>query len=138
MMKVIWRRGVGFTIPGGFTNQYLTSDGRLPRRVHFCVSAHKNSNNKHTCLDKGSDRKNWLWEGFWVRVCDCVCVWVWSGSVCVSVCLCSVWCVCCVFCFWCVLCVVCCVSCVFCMFPRYSTIQHRMCKSLLHTSSWPR
>jgi hypothetical protein len=38
---------------GGFTNPYLTSDGGLPRRVHFCVPAYKNSNNKQSCLDKG-------------------------------------------------------------------------------------
>jgi hypothetical protein len=77
----------------GFTNSYLTSDGGLPRRVHFCCSAHKNSNNKHTCLDKGFGLGKLalgrvLCERLCVFVCVCVCLFM-----CVSVCLCVCVCV---------------------------------------------
>ncbi len=94
-----------FIITGGFTNPDLTSDGGLPRRVHFCVSAQKKSTNKHICLDKGFGLgKLALGRVLGESVCVCVCVCVWC-----------VWCVCCVFCVWCVLCVVCCVLCVLCV-----------------------
>ena len=43
----------GFNNTGRFTNPDLTSDGGLPRRVHFCVLAHKNSNHKSVCLERG-------------------------------------------------------------------------------------
>jgi hypothetical protein len=74
----------------GFTNSYLTSDGGLPRRVHFCCSAHKNSNNKHTCLDKGFGLgKLALGRVLCERVCVfvCVCVFVYVCE-CVSLCVC--------------------------------------------------
>ena len=76
----------GFSVTGGFTNPYLTSDGGLPRRVHFCCSAHKNSNNKHTCLDKGFGLgKLALGRVLGERVCVCLFMCV---SVCLCVCLC--------------------------------------------------
>jgi hypothetical protein len=45
-------RGYGVYKCGRFSNPDVTSDGRLPRRVHFYVSAHNNTNLKYTCLDR--------------------------------------------------------------------------------------
>jgi hypothetical protein len=42
----------GFITTGRFTNPDLTSDGGLPRRIHFCVTEHKNSNHKSVCLER--------------------------------------------------------------------------------------
>jgi hypothetical protein len=88
--------GGWFIITGWFTNPDLTSDEGLPRRVHFCVSAHKNSNHKSVCLDRefnlgkltlerlGGEMLVWLSSVWCVGVCVCMGGWVggWMG-VCV-------------------------------------------------------
>ncbi len=80
-----------FIITGGFTNPYLTSDGGLPRRVHFCVPAHKNSNNKSVCLGRGFGLGKLVFR----RVRSGAVVWLSSVcGVCVCVCVCVCLCVC--------------------------------------------
>ncbi len=84
----------------GLTNPDLTSDRGLARRVHFCVSAHRNSNDKRVWFGRGFGlgkfvfRKVWGERVVWfsvVFVCVCVCVCV---SVLCLLCVC-VWGLCC-------------------------------------------
>jgi hypothetical protein len=65
--------GGGSLLREGFTNPVLTSDGGLPSRIHFGVTAQKNSNNKNGCLDRGSGLGKLLCVV--CVVCGVCCVW---------------------------------------------------------------
>ena len=69
----------------GFINPDCTSDGGWPMRIHFCVPAHKNSNNKWACLEMGLGLGKLVCVIGVCGVCDyacCVCC-MWVCVLCV-------------------------------------------------------